>query len=178
MTDFLTLKVYLITFCTGPIFKKYRYMDILGPDRGKMTIYGSNFQQVNLTPNGGVSPTAKTGTISYSWLTAEDNDFRPHINNKLSLRCRPNRYKHRTSTSIFASNLKLTRLTVDRVVPHTLLVYPCLRMQQTYMHVAAVRQNRQKAKTLRTVCAAVKSFQPKLISHCLTEINLWGRYIH
>ena len=37
--------------------KKYAYMDILGPDRGKMTIYGSNFQQVNLTPNGGVSPT-------------------------------------------------------------------------------------------------------------------------
>ena len=32
-------------------------MDILGPDRGKMTIYGSDFQQVNLTPNGGVSPT-------------------------------------------------------------------------------------------------------------------------
>ena len=33
------------------------YMDILGPDRGKMTIYGSHFQQVNLTPYGGVSPT-------------------------------------------------------------------------------------------------------------------------
>ena len=32
-------------------------MDILGPDRGKMTIYGSDFQQVKLTPNGGVSPT-------------------------------------------------------------------------------------------------------------------------
>ena len=32
-------------------------MDILGPDRGKITIYGSDFQQVNLTPNGGVSPT-------------------------------------------------------------------------------------------------------------------------
>ena len=32
-------------------------MDILDPDRGKMTIYGSGFQQVNLTPNGGVSPT-------------------------------------------------------------------------------------------------------------------------
>ena len=27
------------------------------PDRGKITIYRSNFQQVNLTPNGGVSPT-------------------------------------------------------------------------------------------------------------------------
>ena len=35
-------------------------MDILGPDRGKMTIYGSDFQQVNLTPNGGVSPTVKS----------------------------------------------------------------------------------------------------------------------
>ena len=32
-------------------------MDILGPDRGKMTIYGSDFQQENLTPNRGVSPT-------------------------------------------------------------------------------------------------------------------------
>ena len=30
---------------------------ILPPDWGKITIYGSNFQQVNLTPNGGVSPT-------------------------------------------------------------------------------------------------------------------------
>ena len=37
-------------------------MDILGPDRGKMTIYGSDFQQVNLTPNGGVSPTG-IGTV-------------------------------------------------------------------------------------------------------------------
>ena len=35
-------------------------MDILGPDRGKMTIYGSDFRQVNLTPNGGVSPTVQT----------------------------------------------------------------------------------------------------------------------
>ena len=35
-------------------------MDILGPDPGKMTIYGSDFQQVNLTPNGGVSPTDNT----------------------------------------------------------------------------------------------------------------------
>ena len=34
-------------------------MDILGPDQGKITIYGSDFQQVNLTPNGGVSPTGK-----------------------------------------------------------------------------------------------------------------------
>ena len=32
-------------------------MDILDPDQGKMTIYGSDFQQVNLTSNGGVSPT-------------------------------------------------------------------------------------------------------------------------
>ena len=32
-------------------------MDILGPVRGKMTIYESEFQQVNLTPNGGISPT-------------------------------------------------------------------------------------------------------------------------
>ena len=35
-------------------------MDILGPDRGEMTMYGSDFQQVNLTPNGGVSPTVYT----------------------------------------------------------------------------------------------------------------------
>ena len=35
-------------------------------------------------------------------------------------------------TSIFASNVRLTRSTVDRVVPHTLLVHPCLRMQQVY----------------------------------------------
>ena len=34
-------------------------MDILDPDRGKMTIYGSDFQQVNLTPNEGASPTVK-----------------------------------------------------------------------------------------------------------------------
>ena len=32
-------------------------MDVLGPDRDQLTIYGSNFQQVNLTPNGGVSST-------------------------------------------------------------------------------------------------------------------------
>ena len=38
-------------------------MDILGPDRGKMTIYGSDFQQVNLTPNGGVSPTVKQRSL-------------------------------------------------------------------------------------------------------------------
>ena len=39
-------------------------MDILGPDRGKMTIYGSDFQQVNLTPNGAVSPTVIEATSS------------------------------------------------------------------------------------------------------------------
>ena len=32
--------------------KKYPKIEVLGPDRGKITIYGSNFQQVNLTPNG------------------------------------------------------------------------------------------------------------------------------
>ena len=37
--------------------KKYPKIDILGLD--KITIYGSNFQQVNLTPNGGVSSTGK-----------------------------------------------------------------------------------------------------------------------
>ena len=44
-------------FLHRPYIKKKPYMDILGPDRGKMTIYGSDFQQVDLTPNGGVSPT-------------------------------------------------------------------------------------------------------------------------
>ena len=39
--------------------KKYPKIDVLGPDRGKITIYGSNFQQVKLTPNGGVSSTDK-----------------------------------------------------------------------------------------------------------------------
>ena len=37
-------------------------MDILGPDRGKMVKYGSDFQQVNLTPNGRVSPTVYINT--------------------------------------------------------------------------------------------------------------------
>ena len=37
--------------------KKYPKLDVLGSNRGKITIYGSNFQQVNLTPNGGVSST-------------------------------------------------------------------------------------------------------------------------
>ena len=38
---------------------------IIGIDRGKMTIYGSDFQQVNLTPHGGVSPTVRAvGSIS------------------------------------------------------------------------------------------------------------------
>ena len=32
-------------------------IDVLGPDRGKINIYECNFQQVNLTPNGGVSST-------------------------------------------------------------------------------------------------------------------------
>ena len=109
----------------------------------------------------------KTGTISCSWLSAEDNDFRPHIK------------KIQTSTAIFASNVRLTRSTVDRVVSHTLLVYPCyVCNRHTFMHVAAMRQNRQKSKTKRTVCAAVQSYQPILISQCLREINLWGRYIH
>ena len=43
-------------------------MDILGPDRGKMTIYGSDFQQVNLTPNGGVSPTAKGSAMTVYFI--------------------------------------------------------------------------------------------------------------
>ena len=38
-------------------FPKLPKIDVLGPDRGKITIYGSNFQQVNLTPNGGISST-------------------------------------------------------------------------------------------------------------------------
>ena len=46
-----------MTFCTDSIFKKYPKIAILPPDRGKITIYGSDFQQLNLTPNGGVSPT-------------------------------------------------------------------------------------------------------------------------
>ena len=36
---------------------KYPKIDVLGPDGGKITIYGSNFQKVNLTPNRGVSST-------------------------------------------------------------------------------------------------------------------------
>ena len=52
-------------FCTGPIFKKYPKIYVLGPDRGKITIYkyGSNFQQVNLTPNGGVSSTGDENNL-------------------------------------------------------------------------------------------------------------------
>ena len=42
-----------------------------------------------------------------------------------------------TSTAIFASNVKLTGSTVDRVVPHSLLVYPYLRIQQTYMYACS-----------------------------------------
>ena len=37
--------------------KKYPKIDVLGSDWGKIIIYGSNFQQVNLIPNGGVSST-------------------------------------------------------------------------------------------------------------------------
>ena len=49
-------------FLPRPNFlKKYPKIDVLGPDRGKITIYGSNFQQVNLTPNGGVSSTDNIG---------------------------------------------------------------------------------------------------------------------
>ena len=44
-------------FLHRPNFLKIHKNDILGPDQGKLTIYGSNFQQVNLTTNGGVSPT-------------------------------------------------------------------------------------------------------------------------
>ena len=40
-------------------------MDILDLDRAKMTIYGSDFQQVNLTPNGGVSPTVGDDSKQY-----------------------------------------------------------------------------------------------------------------
>ena len=43
-------------------------MDILGPDLGKMTIYGSDFQQVNLTPNGGVSPTVYEDLLNYAYI--------------------------------------------------------------------------------------------------------------
>ena len=39
-------------FLHRPNFLKIPKKDILGPYRGKITIYGSNFQQVNLTPNG------------------------------------------------------------------------------------------------------------------------------
>ena len=46
-------------FLHRPYFLKIPIYGHLGPDRGKMTIYGSDFQQVNLTPNGGVSPTGK-----------------------------------------------------------------------------------------------------------------------
>ena len=45
-------------FLHRPNFPK---IDVLGPDQGKITIFGSNFQQVNLTPNGGISSTAIGG---------------------------------------------------------------------------------------------------------------------
>ena len=44
-------------FLHRPNFLKIPKKDVLGPDRGKITIYGSYFQQVNLIPNGGVSST-------------------------------------------------------------------------------------------------------------------------
>ena len=44
-------------FLHMPNFLKIPKTDILGPDQGNTTIYGSNFQHVNLTPNGGVSST-------------------------------------------------------------------------------------------------------------------------
>ena len=53
-------------------------MDILGPDRGKITIYGSDFQQVNLTPNGGVSPTVD----SLMWRSHQPR-FHPDLNRGL-----------------------------------------------------------------------------------------------
>ena len=34
-TDFITLNIYLIAFCTGPMFKNYPKIVILSPDRGK-----------------------------------------------------------------------------------------------------------------------------------------------
>ena len=34
--------------------KKYPKIAILRPNRGKISIYGNDFQQVNVTPNGGV----------------------------------------------------------------------------------------------------------------------------
>ena len=39
-------------FLHRPNFLKYPKIDVLGPDRGNITIYGSNFQQVNLTGTG------------------------------------------------------------------------------------------------------------------------------
>ena len=44
-------------FLYRPNFLKIPKIDVLGPDRGKITIFGGNFQQVNLTPNGGVYST-------------------------------------------------------------------------------------------------------------------------
>ena len=45
---------------------------ILPPDLGKITIYGSNFQQVNLTPNGGVSPTGNSYTFPKNTTVSKD----------------------------------------------------------------------------------------------------------
>ena len=47
-------------FLKLPIYGHFRPIKC----RGKMTIYGSDFQQVNLTPNGGVSPTGN-GDLSF-----------------------------------------------------------------------------------------------------------------
>ena len=52
----------------------------LPADRGKITLYGSNFQQVNLTPNGGVSPTGyhlcKLGRAGVPDATCQVSDRR------------------------------------------------------------------------------------------------------
>ena len=50
-------------FLHRPKFLNISKIDVLVPDLGKITIYGSNFQQVNLTPNGGVSSSVKYTAI-------------------------------------------------------------------------------------------------------------------
>ena len=55
-------KSIFVSFLFRPNFlKKIPKIDVLGPDRGKMALYGINFQQINFTPNGGVSPTDNPG---------------------------------------------------------------------------------------------------------------------
>ena len=44
-------------FAQAQFSKNTPKIDVLGPVRGKITIYESNFQQVNLTPNGRISST-------------------------------------------------------------------------------------------------------------------------